>query len=49
MNDRGVLVESIKESMSFIAGSHDPRSALMFTMLSVFAQFEPLSVAFFLI
>ena len=26
--------------MSFTAGSEDPRSTLMFTMLSAFAQFE---------
>lgn len=26
--------------MSFAAGSDDPRSTLMFTMLSAFAQFE---------
>jgi DNA invertase Pin-like site-specific DNA recombinase len=40
MNNRGVSVEFIKESMSFTAGSDDPRSTLMFTMLSAFAQFE---------
>jgi len=40
MNDRGVSVEFIKENMSFTAGSDDPRSLLMFTMLSAFAQFE---------
>ena len=40
MNDRGVSVEFIKENMSFAAGSDDPRSILMFTMLSAFAQFE---------
>jgi DNA invertase Pin-like site-specific DNA recombinase len=40
MNDRGVSVEFIKEDMSFTAGSEDPRSTLMFTMLSAFAQFE---------
>jgi DNA invertase Pin-like site-specific DNA recombinase len=40
MNDRGVSVEFIKENMSFTAGSEDPRSTLMFTMLSAFAQFE---------
>lgn len=40
MNDRGVSVEFIKENMSFAAGSDDPRSTLMFTMLSAFAQFE---------
>ena len=40
MNDRCVSVEFIKENMSFTAGSDDPRSILMFTMLSAFAQFE---------
>jgi DNA invertase Pin-like site-specific DNA recombinase len=40
MNDRGVSVEFIKENISFTAGSDDPRSILMFTMLSAFAQFE---------
>jgi DNA invertase Pin-like site-specific DNA recombinase len=30
----------VKENMSFTAGSDDPRSVLMFTMLSAFAQFE---------
>lgn len=40
MNDRGVSVAFIKENMSFTAGSEDPRSILMFTMLSAFAQFE---------
>src|SRR5688500_4825736 len=39
MNDRGVSVQFIKENMSFTAGSDDPRSVLMFTMLSAFAQF----------
>ena len=40
MNDRGVSVDFIKENMNFTAGSEDPRSTLMFTMLSAFAQFE---------
>ena len=40
MNDRRVSVEFIKENMSFTAGSENPRSTLMFTMLSAFAQFE---------
>jgi DNA invertase Pin-like site-specific DNA recombinase len=39
-NSRGVSVDFIKENMSFTAGSEDPRSILMFTMLSAFAQFE---------
>lgn len=40
MNDRGVLVQFVKENMSFTAGSDDPCSVLMFTMLTAFAQFE---------
>jgi DNA invertase Pin-like site-specific DNA recombinase len=40
MNDRGVSVQFVKENMSFTAGNDDPRSTLMFTMLSAFAQFE---------
>ena len=40
LNERGVSVEFIKENMVFAAGKEDPRSALMFTMLSAFAQFE---------
>jgi DNA invertase Pin-like site-specific DNA recombinase len=40
MNDRGVSVQFIKENMSFTSESDDPRSILMFTMLSAFAQFE---------
>jgi DNA invertase Pin-like site-specific DNA recombinase len=40
MNDRGVSVQFIKENMNFTTGNDDPRSTLMFTMLSAFAQFE---------
>ena len=40
MNDRGVSVQFIKENMSFTSDNDDPRSTLMFTMLSAFAQFE---------
>jgi DNA invertase Pin-like site-specific DNA recombinase len=40
MNGRGVSVEFVKENMSFTVGNDDPRSTLMFTMLSAFAQFE---------
>jgi DNA invertase Pin-like site-specific DNA recombinase len=40
MNERGVSVQFIKENMTFTAGNDDPRSTLMFTMLSAFAQFE---------
>jgi DNA invertase Pin-like site-specific DNA recombinase len=38
--DKGVSVEFKKENMLFAAGTDDPRSLLMFTMLSAFAQFE---------
>lgn len=40
LNDKGVSVEFKKENVLFAAGSEDPRSVLMFTMLSAFAQFE---------
>lgn len=40
LNDKGVSVEFLKENMAFSAGNEDPRSTLMFTMLSAFAQFE---------
>src|SRR5690242_2904360 len=40
LNNRGVSVEFVKENMEFAAGKDDPRSTLMFTMLSAFAQFE---------
>lgn len=40
LNGRGVSVEFVKENMTFRAGKEDPRSALMFTMLSAFSQFE---------
>lgn len=40
LNDMGVSVEFTKENMAFSAGKEDARSALMFTMLSAFAQFE---------
>ncbi|ARO87962.1 transposase [Nitrosospira lacus] len=40
LNDKGVSVEFVKENMTFAAGKDDPRSTLMFTMLSAFSQFE---------
>ena len=40
LNDKGVSVEFVKENLTFSAGSDDPRSTLMFTMLSAFSQFE---------
>jgi DNA invertase Pin-like site-specific DNA recombinase len=40
LNAKGVSVQFVKENMGFHAGSEDPRSTLMFTMLSAFAQFE---------
>lgn len=40
LNDKGVSVHFMKENMTFAAGTDDPRSTLMFTMLSAFSQFE---------
>lgn len=40
LNEKGVSVQFVKENMTFVAGSDDPRASLMFTMLSAFAQFE---------
>ena len=40
LNDKGVSVEFVKENLTFSARSDDPRSILMFTMLSAFSQFE---------
>lgn len=40
MNDKGVSIQFVKENRSFTAGNDDPRTTLMFTMLSAFAQFE---------
>lgn len=40
LNERGVTVQFVKENMVFQAGADDPRTTLMFTMLSAFAQFE---------
>src|SRR5687768_17550745 len=40
LNGKGVSVRFVKENMSFIAGSSDARSTLMFTMLSAFSEFE---------
>ena len=40
LNERGVTVQFIKENMVFQAGSDDPRTTLMLTLLSAFAQFE---------
>jgi DNA invertase Pin-like site-specific DNA recombinase len=40
LNGKGVSVEFVKENMAFTVGSEDPRSVLMFTMLSAFSQFE---------
>src|SRR5688500_4791 len=40
LNDKGVSVSFTKENMIFSAGKEDARNALMFTMLSAFAQFE---------
>lgn len=40
LNAKGVVVQFVKENMTFEAGTDDPRSVLMFTMLSAFSQFE---------
>ena len=40
LNGRGVSVQFMKENLTFEAASNDPRSILMFTMLSAFSQFE---------
>jgi DNA invertase Pin-like site-specific DNA recombinase len=40
LNNKGISVEFVKDNLEFTAGTDDPRSTLMFTMLSAFAQFE---------
>lgn len=40
LNNKGVTVQFMKENMVFAAHSEDPRSVLMMTMLTAFAQFE---------
>jgi DNA invertase Pin-like site-specific DNA recombinase len=40
LNSKGVTVQFMKENMTFSANQDDPRSMLMFTMLSAFSQFE---------
>lgn len=40
LNNKGVTVQFMKENMVFTAFSEDPRSVLMMTMLTAFAQFE---------
>ena len=40
LTGKDVSVEFVKENMVFTAGSDDPRSVLMFTMISAFSQFE---------
>jgi|SRR6185437_3358627 len=40
LNSKGVTVQFMKENMIFSANQDDPRSMLMFTMLSAFSQFE---------
>jgi len=40
LNGKGVSVQFAKENMLFAAGGNDPRSTLMFTMLSAFSDFE---------
>lgn len=40
LNNKGVMVQFIKENMTFAAGNDDPMANLMFAMLGAFAQFE---------
>jgi DNA invertase Pin-like site-specific DNA recombinase len=40
LNSKGVTVQFMKENMIFSVNQDDPRSMLMFTMLSAFSQFE---------
>lgn len=40
LNGKGVSVQFMKENITFDAATDDPRSTLMFTMLSAFSQFE---------
>jgi DNA invertase Pin-like site-specific DNA recombinase len=40
LTSKGVVVRFVKENMIFEAKTDDPRSTLMFTMLSAFSQFE---------
>lgn len=40
LTEKGVAVEFVKENMTFRPGADDPRSTLMFMMLSAFSQFE---------
>jgi DNA invertase Pin-like site-specific DNA recombinase len=40
LNEKGVTVQFVKENMTFSAGKDDPRTTLMFMMLSAFSQFE---------
>lgn len=40
LTGKGVSVRFVKENMFFDAESSDPRTTLMFTMLSAFSQFE---------
>lgn len=40
LTEKGVAVEFVKEQMTFKPGNDDPRSTLMFMMLSAFSQFE---------
>jgi DNA invertase Pin-like site-specific DNA recombinase len=40
LNSKGVSIKFIKENLAFNASTDDPRSTLMFTLLSAFAEFE---------
>jgi DNA invertase Pin-like site-specific DNA recombinase len=40
LNTKGVSIKFMKENLAFDAATNDPRSTLMFTILTAFAQFE---------
>jgi DNA invertase Pin-like site-specific DNA recombinase len=40
LNEKGVTIKFLKENLVFDASTEDPRSVLLFTVLSAFAQFE---------
>lgn len=40
LTGRGIAVQFLKEKMYFEAGTDDPRTTLLFTLLSAFSEFE---------
>jgi DNA invertase Pin-like site-specific DNA recombinase len=40
LNTKGVSIKFMKENLAFDAATNDPRSTLMFTILTAFAEFE---------